>query len=645
MTTLHERLSNEISSFSETRDDAASTFYGFEPWDIRERESWVYEEALNDGVDLRAEAFVRHVGDAPKLFQSGFLNSVAFFRALLAGTQVGKSITPKIETIIVTTGEIPISLRHPSGYDTGIKRAITKENIQRFGRFDSSTGSFIDHNEYAKAPQLWKEWDCGTIKGSGIFPPSKIPPPGEVVWIGTFMRALLSAWWPDLAGQHKIIPDHLIDKKRGNKGYSVQDRSIFTTRDGRIDIITYESGFERFEAKKVWEIILDEEPPDERIVQAALQHCNFLSLVETPYQGMTYTKPLLFPNNKSKEKQVFHCVQYDSPYHTVESVRMMKENMNPWEISARVWGMHSEVQGKPYFDRVKIMNWINKYESLFKPVTFVPAEEYDSIVTRTYEDINVKGLMDITVNAHKSEREDSLGVWRQYEEVIEDMAYVMTVDPAEGGENPDEAADICAAEIWRPPRNAKEKKPVLCASLDSTLQTAQFARECAHALRYYNNALLGAESKRGSANAAFASELKDYPYWYQMTTIQDSTRKPRLQSGFDTNARTRDMIFELIAKWVNDVPETEHPLIPDKALLGELAAAVKGKRGRCDHTRENTLDRAVCFGILLYIWEHSPEQIVCRVKKKRKFGFVGSILSKQETQKPVYLGERIKHLR
>jgi hypothetical protein len=156
------------------------------------------------------------------------------------------------------------------------------------------------------------------------------------------------------------------------------------------------------------------------------------------------------------------------------------------------------------------------------------------------------------------------------------------------------------------------------------------------ALRYWNNALLGAETKRGFSNATFAGELREWPYWYHMITVQQSTRKPRQQIGFDTNAKTRDSIFELIGKWLSDYDEDSYPDIPDKQLLVELAGAIKGRGGRCDHTTQGSLDRAVCFGIFLYILEYSKDQIACRVKAEQKRSGWMQIVQPQEPS--VWLG-------
>ena len=73
----------------------------------------------------------------------------------------------------------------------------------------------------------------------------------------------------------------------------------------------------------------------------------------------------------------------------------------------------------------------------------------------------------------------------------------------------------------------------------------------------------------------------------------------------------RYSVFELIRGWLNSVEAHELPEIPDIDLLRELLACIVGKNGRPDHTKAGSLDIAICFGILLYVFKNSPEQIVC----------------------------------
>jgi len=598
-----DAIAEEIGQHVEDKQ-ATSLFYSFEPWNVEERPQWIKRQAEKDGVDLYAPKFLKHVGDDPHEFQTGYLLSEAFFRSIVAGTSIGKSYVALMEAVIMITAQIPISLRYPKGEDTGVKRLISPENIRRFGRFDSRTGEFIDHDDTAEVPESWQEWDCGNIVGAGEYPKKKIGGHGEKVWIGTKHRALLQYWWPRIGpGEPKcIIPEILIDHNRDG-GFSKQDYTVYLARGGAISAITYDSGYSKFEAERVHAMIFDEEPDDQRCVQAGQQRGQFFSLVMTPYNGITYTRDIVYPDRKSPEKATFHASQYDSPYQSRKLIETRRMNMNPWDISARVWGIYSEATGSPYFDRPKINAWLHKYALISSLAQFMPQYPYE----------NIEELMSIPVHRIDVDKDDQQTTWRIYEEPKPGMAYAVGVDPAEGAAEPGAAGDVCAAVFARrrlPEEEYQEDRPlVIAATIRSTVETYEFARICGYAMRHYNNALLCAETKRAACNATFAAALRDWPFWYRMVTVQDSTRKPREIKGFDTNAATRGSIFDLITAWVNSCGENEHPDIPDEMLLRELAACVKGKKGRPDHTRNQTLDTTLAFGILLYVFKNAENQV------------------------------------
>jgi len=623
MADVFDLIGQSIDEFADGKHQVCD-YYLFEPWDVEKRPQWVIDQAAEDGIDLYNNDLIRNVGMDPHPFQTGYMLSDAFFRSLIAGSQTGKSYAGLIDGFAMITGEIPISMRYPAGHDTKVKRLITPENIARFGRFDSRSGKFLDKDASVRLPEGWEEWNCGNVIGVGIYPPTKIAPPGSELWIGTLMRASVEFWWPRLHDAGKIlIPPHLIDRKRGNDGYNIKDGTVYLIRDAKASVITYESGFQRFEAEKVWACLSDEEPKDQRIIQSMQQHCNFLSLLFTPYYGITYTRDLVFPKKISPQKKTFHASQYDSPYQDKKTIAVRRENMPNYEIGARIWGVHTDTSGKPYYDRMKITQWLQRFNYKKNYVTFVPEDEYFGItnseyVVRDNDEKILRPLMDVPVTCKKADEDNRVNTWIQYEDVIEGMPYVFVADPAEGAETPEAVGDMNAALIIRPPRE-NEKKPKIALAIRSTAEVVIFARDCSHAIRYYNNALLAAETKRGSANATFASELRDWPFWFKMVSIQDSTNKPRKQNGFDTNAATRGSLFDYIGSWLDEYKGNEYPDIPDEDLLHELSAAVqsvKSGKARCDHPYDGSLDTAICFGIFLYIWKHSREQIVYNGPKR-----------------------------
>ena len=611
---MNDIFDNIATSISDSSEQEQHPFYHFEPWDVAQRPASIIEQAKKDGIYLEDGENLEHLGASPHKFQSGYLLSTHSNRYILGGSQIGKSLPAKIEVIIMASGEIPFSLRYPEGFDTGVKRLITKENIIRWGRFRSETGKFLDHNHKAKRNN---DWNCGTIKGVGVYPSEKIAPPGSQLWIGTFSQAKNLYWWPSLGEQStSIVPAKLIDSSKGNKGINKQEDRIHFIRDNEVIMLTYEMGHRRFEAQMAWASFLDEETPTKDIFFSAQEHARYRSMLFSPINGITWTKKLLYSHNA--DSVVYHATQYDSPYQDREELQKRISMMEPWYRASRVWGVPSEVKGAAFFDRKKISVWRQRFKYPFKIKSFQPSREYASIVTNAGV-YTQSGLMDISVRADEEAEHNRRTTWTVYEDRIPNTAYILGADPADGNPNPDNAGDVCAAGIMRPPMGL-EKEPVIVATMRSTAETIPFARVCAQAARYYNNATLAAETKRGFANASFAAELRDWPFWYKHTSIQDSTGKPRQQFGFDTNASTRESIFELIRDRINSYDIDEYPYIQDEALLKELEQAVvsftsAGKR-RCDHTNEGTLDSAIWFGICLYIFKNARDQIRCNMTER-----------------------------
>jgi len=565
------------------------------------------------------------------------------------------SISAMIELGIMVSGEKPLALRFIKGAKTNIKRLITPDNVMRWGRFDVKTEKFLDKNIHVMADG---SWDCGYIVGAGIYPDEKIMPPGGIIWIGTTSQALHEIWWPRLTEDNdkNLFPFEFIDRKRGLDGLMKSEWTVYGIRGTRITIITYESGYRKYESEEVHACWFDEEAPDQRCVTAAINHCRnynnreeqgFFSLVLTPYMGMTYTRKLIFDPHR-KDSAIFHATAYDSPYLSEGIIKHRRAIMPSHEIGARIWGLHTAVKGKPYFDRTKIMAWIRNYKTPYELYKFRPFDEFDGMFSR--EDRDKPGLMDVEITATKTEgKENQQDIWRVYEKPREGMAYFLMADSAEGSDIPIESGDVLASLVMRPPIG-EEKFPQIVASLRSTVKTVNFAWLCAYALRYYNNALLCAEGPtRGSFNALFFAELSDYPYWYNQPSERWSTRKFRTVKGFDTNVATRTAIFDNISEVLGAFDADEKPEINDEPLLIELASCVvtaTSGRLRPDHTSDSTLDTAICYGQSLFVWKHSPEQIKCRAFKKEKESTFGKLLKKiAEPKKPVYLGESDEILR
>jgi len=637
-------------------------YYLFEGYDVKERPADVLRLALKDGVDLNAPYFVRHIPSAPHSFQNGYLLSTKFFRGMFAANRDGKSLTAFMEIQMRLSGEIPIAYRYPEGYDTGIPRIVCDENVRRFGRRAIGASGIIDYNTAVMDDETW---NCGNVKGRGVFPTSKIVPNGSTLRLGSYQKIILANWWPAFTGRAKdalgkFFLETALDINRGShtvSGSNKQDFQVFYKGNKTLQILTYESGPEKFESIEP-PTYLDEEPPNDAFIGAVVTHCTDWSLIETPIFGVTYTKDLIFPDSVSHDKEIFHATTYDCPYHTADMISKRRDGLSdrPWEIGARLWGIPTEQRGKPYYDRVKINLWIQRFKLPYRLVSFHPTEEWDRIKTNTHTS-RLKGLMDVSIEMREHHTEDRRSVWRLYKDREDGIGYVIPSDQADGAEYVEDVGDWSVAGVGCQ-RDAAEdpNSPVICATLRSSLPTTDFTREVMYAARYFNNAMLAPESGKGAANATFEAVATDWPYWFKDTIEKWSTRKPKENRGFCPTTDRRETIFDkLIRDWFAKYDEDTYPEIPDEWILREAASAVvgktnSGKNTRCDHPNDGTIDALTMYGIMLFVMQpHFCGQIRSRggraKKEHRKTWLELAEEAAAPKPRPFGLGTRILHLR
>jgi len=546
-----------------------SLFSHYEPFDVPPRPEWLIAKAKADGVELSKEG---------NEFQVGYLLDTDHFIAInQGGYQVGKSIDAIVESVIMSSGNVPISLRYEKGVDTGVKRIMSPENIDRWG--------------------LQEDGTCGNIIGVGVYPKEKIPSAGgRQIWVCTFKEAREKYWIPKLK---KWMPEHALNKSRGVDGYSEKKSTFFFNNDNLIGFITYEQDYRRVQAEKPWMIVFDEEPVDRRFYTAAIGHCKFLRMTFTPINGLSWSyHDLYMPVQRGETKNVIirHCSQYDSPYHTRKDVDKMRSLLKPYEIKAQVWGIYSAMEGKPYY-RFKITeehlrNYIPRHTlATIKPLAGVETAK---------EAMGVK----MQLSTVESPGPD---VWEIYEEYKENGAYWLSADVAEGSDKPEEAADKSAAYIRRLPiKEDGEDEPVMVAALHSTMRNIEFAWACLYAAIHYNYCLMAPEAT-GEDGAVFVTAVRGYLFMYQHIVISDVTNRQKKMQGFETTGQTRKISFDLVGSWLYD--HDENSKIYHKPLLEEVHACIVGKKGRADHTKHGSTDCIVAYGISEYVRNTAIAQI------------------------------------
>lgn len=425
----------------------------------------------------------------------------------------------------------------------------------------------------------------------------------------------------------RMFPEKFINKSKGNNGTSQSDGKQFVHLINNITLsmISYESGFKKFESVTAWACFFDEESADEKCQTAAISHCWYFAQQMTPYNGLTYTKDYFFPKEFDPKKDIFHATAYDSPYITDEDIESWRVDFPDHEINARIWGEHTAESNRPYYNAKKLRSWCRQMDEgveLGFLARFIPSEPFYGV--KKLIGGSLPGLMDIEAKLEPVDENNSKNdvghniAWRIYEDLRLDGEYFIPSDAANGADLPEDAGDYQSAIVFR---KVDGGDPVMVAEIETTLTPDLYAIPIVGlALRYYNNALLCAEaSSRGAANGMFYSEMIDYPYWFERSVQKANTNKYLTKKGFDTNVSNRKNLFDEIEKIFNKSTTEELPAIPSKTIFrmaAQCTKVIKNGTVRPDHPRNSPNDMLVCYGIGLWINKIFPEQIKCRRKKK-----------------------------
>jgi hypothetical protein len=567
------------------------------------------------------------------------MTSKATIAVEFAGNRVGKSYCAIIDMIIKTTGELPYAFRYEKGFVTDIKRKIDPENVRRWGRFDIETGTFIDKDDQAPKDGTW---DCGCIVGVGIYPHELIIPTDhklKTIWVCTKKQAWDEMWWKQLKA---IIPKYMLDTTQGVEGFSEKKRHVYLAGGYEIHGLTYDQGAMSFEAVEVPYLYMDEEAPM-AVYSAALYHCTKMRIIETPYKGVTWTYDMLLLRSLDEDSfiEVYHATQYDSPYLTQSWINDRRSNVKRWEMKARLYGIHSDQEGRPYYeDHMKTLRlWSTSLVNAAQYVKFEPTKALE----------NYRELCKERINIVTQTKDDEAGTWHIYEPCDPRTEYWVTADTAEGNEDDSQAAaDRNSALIWRKPDPEKNENmlyPVMVAACRSTRDTMYFARDCGYAAIHYNCALLAPEI-RGETAGVFKMAVHTYPYLYRMTVTNNKTNRPIQKIGYITSAGTRQQLFDLAGDFLGEYSGHDTSPIQYMPLIKELMSCIVGKKGRPDHPKNGTTDTLIPFGIGIYVYQIDPTQIknnrvtTSKLDAERDDWYEGRGVQKKKPQKRVFTRRR-----
>jgi len=594
--------------FEDVGKEHRTWFDLFEPWDIEERPEWQIEEAATYGVLL---------DKGPKSFQTGVLMSEDFITAAHAANQTGKSITSQVQAIMYCTGVIPLALRTPKGEVTDILREhedpeATAFNIERFGRFDRETGDHIDNDVEAIQDGTWH---CGYVVGAGIYPKRKMPRGACQVWVCCPKAIRDNTWIPQFK---KRWPKRLLrDDDRVKDGYEA-GRSRFHSNNGSVlSFLSYDSGYVAPEGIKAHNIILDEEPPDQRFWGACLTHAKHINIQFTPIHGIGWTKREIIDMKERKDSDalsisVFHCTAYDSPYLDNQTIKTQMASAPEWQIKPKFFGHFApQTAQTPFFDRKKIGKWLKSWYPRHEFVRLSCEGPWET----PSECVNISITGEEIEQMTEEKARLSGDLWQVYERPEPKHTYYAGCDVANGHEDPNEGIDsdwsVC---LIRRVKMENETYDPIVAVIETRDRPIPFARQVVMGCCWYNNCLVAPEDN-GEAGGILMSQLIPtyggaYPHILKMTVISGRTRKAQERRGWNNRGpKSRREAFEALQEFVTGFDWFDDPRLPNYNLILQFANCIIGRNGRPDHPKRGHDDVLISFGITEWVRIYCHDQI------------------------------------
>ena len=547
----------------------------FEPFDVPPRPQWLIDIAKRYDVELRREGEPFQIGALMDCTETPAYDLTA------AGNQTGKSRTYVVETAIMATGKIPISMCFDKGVDTGHPRKVTPSNIKRWGQLPDGS--------------------CGNIIGVGKYPIEKLTPKNEnsmEIWIASYKEIKEKMWRKRL---EELIPQSFLKNHHGNNGWS-ERRQLYSFENGSIiRMITYEQQYKKTEGEWANLIVLDEEPPDRRYFISAIEHCTYLRLCFTPISGLGwsyYDCYLPAIQNKNSTVKIFSCGQFDSPFQYRAKVEAKLLTYKDYEVKSRVFGQFSDTVGKPFYTYEVTQQLLKAYVPRHTLARIVPMSKIEE----------ARDALEVKMRLEPAEKKED-DVWELYEKLNEHDAYWLSADVAEGNDDPDKAANASVAYVRRLP-HADEKDPVMAATLYTHMRNVEFAWMCLYGAIYFNCCLICPEVGVSADGAVFTTTIIDYPYLYRHTSTNSKTMQVQQKLGFDSRGgASRKYAFDLIGTWIYS--HMERSGIYHYQLLKEISECIQGKGGRPDHPERGSTDCLIAFGVSEYVRDLALNQIRC----------------------------------
>lgn len=161
----------------------------------------------------------------------------------------------------------------------------------------------------------------------------------------------------------------------------------------------------------------------------------------------------------------------------------------------------------------------------------------------------------------------------------------------------------------------------LCATLRGKINPTQLAYDAARLGYFYSGAqsaaFIGIEVNMDgiTTNRVLQQDIQ-YPNLFRRRTVDNTSEKTEYKLGFHTNERTRSVILNKLADWIN---EGEFALNDEQTIM-ECMTFVRDEQGRYQAQEGCHDDTVIALGIAIYIFDYAkvPERPKTQQEKLRE---------------------------
>jgi len=322
-----------------------------------------------------------------------------------------------------------------------------------------------------------------------------------------------------------------------------------------------DSGIEKFRGAGKDLIAFDEEPPRDVYSEVSIRieaGRNLLirgAMTPDPFKGLTWTYKDILKNEQRqtnpKDLRIWTGSTIENPGLTESVIKRLKTRYEPWEQEVRIYGNYALGLGRCAFSDEGL-------KKLREQIT-EPQE---------IREISISSKLLI------------------YENPDKDFGYIIGVDSAEGLEHGDNSVALILK---------RDLIPSVVGILVGKIDPDELGKTCLLLAEEYNEAYLVIETNNhGFAVISHVREA-EYPNMYTEKSFDKWGQKESRKWGWNTNAITRPILVDGIAKAVRDMATR----IPDRGTLDEMGTFIINEKGKAQAQAGCKDDRVMALGLAI----------------------------------------------